>query len=79
MYINLPPPESEFDKQMVFQLQKYLTDIYAKVSQQQGSAWNGNHPVMGSYHLWIDSSGRLRVKSSKPTSDTDGTVVGTQV
>lgn len=41
-------------------------------------AWDGNHLLMGVYHLWIDSSGRLRVKNSAPLSDTDGTVVGTQ-
>lgn len=29
-------------------------------------------------YLWSDSSGRLRIKTSLPTSDTDGTVVGTQ-
>ena len=33
----------------------------------------------GTYALWVDSSGRLRIKSSAPSSDTDGTVVGTQV
>lgn len=33
---------------------------------------------LGSYHLWVDSSGRLRIKNGVPTSDTDGTVVGTQ-
>jgi hypothetical protein len=32
----------------------------------------------GAYHLWVDSTGDLRIKSSAPTSDTDGTVVGTQ-
>lgn len=42
------------------------------------SAWNGDHLVMGSYHFWVDGSDRLRVKSSAPTSDTDGTIVGTQ-
>lgn len=41
--------------------------------------WNEGHLLMGAYHLWIDSTGRLRIKSSAPTSDTDGTVVGTQV
>lgn len=41
-------------------------------------AWNGAHQVMGSYHLWIDTSGRLRIKSGAPTSATDGTIVGTQ-
>lgn len=40
--------------------------------------WNEGHMTLGSYHLWIDASGRLRIKSSAPTSDTDGTVVGTQ-
>lgn len=33
---------------------------------------------LGAYHLWVDSSGRLRIKSGAPTSDTDGTVVGAQ-
>lgn len=42
------------------------------------SAWNGTHLRMGTYRLWIDASGRLRVKNGKPTSDTDGTIVGTQ-
>jgi hypothetical protein len=33
---------------------------------------------LGSSYLWIDSSARLRTKATAPTSDTDGTVVGTQ-
>lgn len=33
---------------------------------------------LGAYHLWVDATGDLRIKSSAPTSDTDGTVVGTQ-
>ena len=41
-------------------------------------AWNGGHLVMGAYHLWMDTSGRLRVKSGAPTSETDGAVVGGQ-
>lgn len=32
----------------------------------------------GTHHLWVDSAGKLRIKSTAPTSDTDGTVVGTQ-
>jgi len=40
--------------------------------------WNGGHFIMGNYHLWIDTSGRLRIKNGAPTSATDGTVVGTQ-
>lgn len=33
---------------------------------------------LGSYAMWVDSGGKLRVKSGAPASDTDGTVVGTQ-
>jgi hypothetical protein len=33
---------------------------------------------LGSYHIWVDTSGRLRIKNGVPTSETDGTVVGTQ-
>lgn len=32
-----------------------------------------------SVYLWVDSTNRLRIKAATaPTSDTDGTVVGTQ-
>lgn len=41
-------------------------------------AWNGNKLWLGTYRLWVDANGRLRIKASSPTSDTDGTVVGTQ-
>lgn len=41
------------------------------------SGWQ--NPVrFGPYSLWVDSAGKLRIKSSAPTSDGDGTVVGTQ-
>ena len=41
-------------------------------------AWNSGHLVLGTSHLWIDGTGRLRVKAGAPTGATDGTVVGTQ-
>lgn len=40
--------------------------------------WNGAHNVLGSYHLWVDTTGRLRIKNGAPSSETDGTVVGSQ-
>lgn len=40
-----------------------------------GGGWNTAHIKMG-YHLWIDSAGRLRIKATAPTGDTDGNVVG---
>ncbi len=44
------------------------------------AAWDGNEPLMlGTYHLWIDGSGRLRIKNGKATSDLDGVAVGGQV
>jgi hypothetical protein len=41
--------------------------------------FNKTHLVLGTYHLWVDLLGRLRIKSSTPNYDTDGKVVGTQV
>lgn len=41
-------------------------------------AHDKTHVVMDPYHLWVDSSDRLRIKNGVPTSDTDGTIVGTQ-
>ena len=39
-------------------------------------AWNNSHLVLGTYHLWVDSTGDLRIKNGAPTSDTDGNIVG---
>lgn len=43
-----------------------------------GGAWNQSHLILGTYHLWIDTSGNLRIKNGAPTSATDGVVAGTQ-
>ncbi len=49
------------------------------LSTDQGSSgWQYGHIVMGSNHLWFDSTGRLRAKNGAPTGDTDGTIVGVQ-
>lgn len=40
--------------------------------------WNGGMLRFGDYRLWVDSTGDLRIKNGAPSSDTDGTVVGTQ-
>jgi hypothetical protein len=36
------------------------------------------HLRIGTYHIWVDSTGDLRIKDGAPSSDTDGTIVGTQ-
>lgn len=41
-----------------------------------GSSWNGGHIKVGTFHVWIDSTGALRMKNGAPTSDTDGSPVG---
>lgn len=43
-----------------------------------GGTWNTPHLLLGSFHLWVDNSGRLRIKLNAPSSPTDGTVVGAQ-
>lgn len=42
------------------------------------AAWNGSLLNLGSYNFWVDGSGKFRIKNGVPSSDTDGTVVGTQ-
>ena len=43
-----------------------------------GSNWQSTIlPRLGSYCLWVDKSGRLRLKDGAPTSDSDGQLVGT--
>lgn len=38
--------------------------------------WNGSRIRLGSAYLWVDGSGNMRKKTSAPTSDTDGTIIG---
>jgi hypothetical protein len=52
--------------------------INGRVLKNGNGAWNGNLTALGAYNLWVDATGDLRIKSGTPTSDTDGTVVGTQ-
>jgi hypothetical protein len=42
------------------------------------SDWNYEPLKLGNYVLWVDSTGDLRIKNGTPTSETDGTIVGTQ-
>jgi Pectate lyase superfamily protein len=45
---------------------------------QVEGTYNGGLLRLGAYRLWVDSTGDLRIKNGAPSSDTDGTVVGTQ-
>jgi hypothetical protein len=55
------------------------TDYFANGGASVDSATNYLRAQrFGSFRLWVSSDGKLRIKSSAPASDTDGTVVGTQ-
>lgn len=41
-------------------------------------SWDAGRVILGSYNLWVDSLGVLRIKNGVPITDTDGTIVGTQ-
>lgn len=60
----------------IYQARSYMQSGHIRTTGS--GAWNAPHFIIGSYHLWIDSTGDLRIKSSAPSSDTDGTVVGAQ-
>lgn len=42
------------------------------------NTWNLNRLVLNGYYFWVDATGDFRIKNGAPSSDTDGTVVGTQ-
>lgn len=49
------------------------------LSQATSDPYAGSLSKFGeTNYMWIDASGIMRVKTSKPTSRTDGTVIGTQ-
>lgn len=41
-------------------------------------AWDSPLFRLGDYRFWVDSAGDLRIKNGTPTSDADGSVVGSQ-
>lgn len=61
-----------------WKLTQVLRDMAKEINNLTGSTWDGPHPVLGASHLWIDATGDIRIKSSAPSSDLDGVVVGTQ-
>lgn len=69
-----------FARGLISILQQMRTEITRVVNNNaaDSSEWDGNHLTIGNYHIWVDSTGDLRIKSGAPANDTDGTVVGTQ-
>lgn len=58
-------------------LQNILGQMTEAVVKIQGINLQ-NKLLLGGYQIWVDAQGKLRIKNGAPTSDTDGTVVGTQ-
>jgi len=62
-------------------------ELHAIVNSTLGGVYYGagltgrsylNTIHFGTYELWVDATGKLRIKGGIPTTDLDGTVVGTQ-
>ncbi len=48
-----------------------------RIGNENGeSSYDYGHLVLGTYHIWVDTTGNLRIKNGKPTHDTDGKLVG---
>lgn len=41
-------------------------------------SWQDGLVFINGYAFWVDSSGKLRMNATRPTADTNGTIVGTQ-
>jgi hypothetical protein len=40
--------------------------------------WSGGHLAFGAHRVWVHSNGKLYIKNGPPSSEGDGTIVGTQ-
>ena len=60
------------------QMSAWMAAVNAICKRFTGTAWDGDHPIFGTAHIWEDATGDWRTKDSAPTSDLDGTVIGGQ-
>src|ERR1035437_222231 len=44
-------------------------------SLKLGQTWNDRGLELGNYRLWVDRTGKLRIKQGAPAHDTDGSIV----
>lgn len=54
------------------------TSSYMQRGLQMDGLHNRGALILRGYYIWVDATGDLRINSGAPSSDTDGTVVGTQ-
>jgi hypothetical protein len=71
--------QNRLDQYVTLQTSGLLTANASLIVTGGSGATGYTKPLfLGSYALWVDSVGDLRIKSTAPSSDTDGSVVGTQ-
>jgi hypothetical protein len=77
---NLPrvTTDARYPDDLNWKLTHLLRDMAIAINRFSGSTWDGPHPILGATHIWVDATGDLRIKSSAPSSDLDGAVIGTQ-
>ena len=57
----------------VYQAREPLPAGHLRTIGSAAGAWNGEHIVLGQWHLWIDDRGVLRIKKGAPGRADDGT------
>ncbi len=55
-----------------------LVKLGAGASVTYDSAWDGTHLELGTYHIWVDEDGNLRILNAAPSAHDDGVAVGSQ-
>ncbi len=69
------PPQTTDQKE----LDSWYKRVCEIINNRFTSSYSGKYPLrLGDYYVWVDSTGDLRIKSSEPGSDADGTIIGTQ-
>ncbi len=46
--------------------------VFSGNIMSKGGTWNTSHLVLGTYHIWVDNTGNLRMKKGAPSNDADG-------
>jgi hypothetical protein len=79
-YLRLTTGILEFAANTSMRLQSGDSANYnISISTRSGvSTFDRGHLVLGSHHIWVDQSGKLRIQNGAPTGDTSGVVVGSQ-
>ncbi len=56
----------------------HMFEVAGGNSKLGGGAATNGHLVLGMYHIWVSSTGKLLISYGPPQNDGDGEIVGTQ-